>query len=354
MHRRLLARTSPTSTRRRSLYALLFTHPTPPERIAAARARWPDEPRPRARPFPRASRRALTIALGLIVALMAGEIVFGVIAGSLALIADAGHMLTDAAALGARARRRGLAQKPARGRVDVRLPPARDPRRAHQRDHAARRRGRDRLHRRLAADSTRRRCAAGSSSSSRSPDRREPGRALAAAPAEPREPERPRRLPARRDRPRCVHGHRDRRRPDPRDRLGPFRPDREPRRRRAHLLVELRAAARVDADPARRGPRRAARDRGRDAGRAACLRRARPPRLDGRQRLPRRSRHTSSSSRARTATRSASSSRACWPTASAWAIRLFRSSTRPGRYETKPRSRSSLHAGAEAARHTPS
>src|SRR5438128_1759160 len=44
-------------------------------------------------------RRALAIALGLIVALMAGEVVAGIAAGSLALLADAGHMPTDAAAL---------------------------------------------------------------------------------------------------------------------------------------------------------------------------------------------------------------------------------------------------------------
>jgi cobalt-zinc-cadmium efflux system protein len=47
-----------------------------------------------------ADRRALTIALVLVLAVMVGEIVAGVIGGSLALLADAGHMLTDAAALG--------------------------------------------------------------------------------------------------------------------------------------------------------------------------------------------------------------------------------------------------------------
>ena len=46
-------------------------------------------------------RRLLTIALALILGLMAGEIVAGLLAGSLALLADAGHMLTDAAALAA-------------------------------------------------------------------------------------------------------------------------------------------------------------------------------------------------------------------------------------------------------------
>jgi cobalt-zinc-cadmium efflux system protein len=48
-----------------------------------------------------ADRRALAIALGLIAAFMAGEVVAGILAGSLALLADAGHMLTDALALAA-------------------------------------------------------------------------------------------------------------------------------------------------------------------------------------------------------------------------------------------------------------
>jgi cobalt-zinc-cadmium efflux system protein len=46
-------------------------------------------------------QRALTIALVLIAGFMAAEVVAGVIAGSLALLADAGHMLTDALALAA-------------------------------------------------------------------------------------------------------------------------------------------------------------------------------------------------------------------------------------------------------------
>jgi len=46
-----------------------------------------------------ADRRYLTIALLLIVAFMAFEVVVGIIAHSLALLSDAGHMLTDAGAL---------------------------------------------------------------------------------------------------------------------------------------------------------------------------------------------------------------------------------------------------------------
>src|SRR5439155_295446 len=44
-------------------------------------------------------RRMLAGALGLIVGLLVAEIVVGLAASSLALLADAGHMLTDAAAL---------------------------------------------------------------------------------------------------------------------------------------------------------------------------------------------------------------------------------------------------------------
>jgi cobalt-zinc-cadmium efflux system protein len=62
------------------------------------------------------SRRRLALALALIVALLAGEVVFGFIAGSLALLADAGHMLTDAAALGLALAAATFAARPARGR----------------------------------------------------------------------------------------------------------------------------------------------------------------------------------------------------------------------------------------------
>jgi len=60
-------------------------------------------------------RRLLAIALALILGLMAVEIAAGVVAGSLALLADAGHMLTDAAALAAALVASRLASRPARG-----------------------------------------------------------------------------------------------------------------------------------------------------------------------------------------------------------------------------------------------
>ena len=62
------------------------------------------------------ARRPLALALALIVGLMAGEVFFGVVAGSLALLADAGHMLTDAAALGLALAAASFAGRPARGR----------------------------------------------------------------------------------------------------------------------------------------------------------------------------------------------------------------------------------------------
>jgi cobalt-zinc-cadmium efflux system protein len=61
-------------------------------------------------------RRALTIALLLILGLMAGEVVAGLVAHSLALLADAGHMLTDAAALGFALAASSMATRPAVGR----------------------------------------------------------------------------------------------------------------------------------------------------------------------------------------------------------------------------------------------
>ena len=62
-----------------------------------------------------ADRKWLTIALVLIVGFMAAEVVVGVIAGSLALITDAGHMLTDAASIVLALAAIRLAARPARG-----------------------------------------------------------------------------------------------------------------------------------------------------------------------------------------------------------------------------------------------
>jgi cobalt-zinc-cadmium efflux system protein len=62
------------------------------------------------------NRRRLTLALVITLTLMIGEIVGGVLSGSLALLADAGHMLTDAGALGLSLMVIWLSAKPATAR----------------------------------------------------------------------------------------------------------------------------------------------------------------------------------------------------------------------------------------------
>jgi cobalt-zinc-cadmium efflux system protein len=63
-----------------------------------------------------ADRRALLVALLLIVGLMAVEVAGGIAASSLALLADAGHMLTDAGALALALVAARMAARPAAGR----------------------------------------------------------------------------------------------------------------------------------------------------------------------------------------------------------------------------------------------
>jgi cobalt-zinc-cadmium efflux system protein len=62
-----------------------------------------------------ADRSKLTIALALIVGFMAVEVVVGILANSLALLSDAAHMLTDAAALVLALVAIRLAARPAKG-----------------------------------------------------------------------------------------------------------------------------------------------------------------------------------------------------------------------------------------------
>jgi len=62
-----------------------------------------------------ANQRYLAIALGLILGFMAVEVAAGLIAHSLALLSDAAHMLTDAAAIGLSLWAARLALRPARG-----------------------------------------------------------------------------------------------------------------------------------------------------------------------------------------------------------------------------------------------
>lgn len=65
---------------------------------------------------PNADKRYLTVALVLLFVFMAGEAAVGVIASSLALIADAGHMLTDAFAIVMALTAMHLSQKPPIGK----------------------------------------------------------------------------------------------------------------------------------------------------------------------------------------------------------------------------------------------
>jgi cobalt-zinc-cadmium efflux system protein len=64
---------------------------------------------------PDADVRYLAVALGLITAFMVGEVIAAALAHSLALFADAGHMLSDVGALGASVWAARLASPPAEG-----------------------------------------------------------------------------------------------------------------------------------------------------------------------------------------------------------------------------------------------
>lgn len=68
------------------------------------------------RPARDADRRWLSAALVVLLAFMLGEVVVAVASGSLALLADAGHMLTDVGALAGALWAARLASRPARGR----------------------------------------------------------------------------------------------------------------------------------------------------------------------------------------------------------------------------------------------
>jgi cobalt-zinc-cadmium efflux system protein len=59
--------------------------------------------------------RRLSAAFGLIVALMVAEVIAGILGDSLALLSDAGHMLTDAVAIGLALLALRLAERPATG-----------------------------------------------------------------------------------------------------------------------------------------------------------------------------------------------------------------------------------------------
>jgi cobalt-zinc-cadmium efflux system protein len=67
-------------------------------------------------PAPDADRRWLSVALGLILAFMAVEVVAGILADSLALLSDAAHMLTDAGSIALALFAARLAARPPGGR----------------------------------------------------------------------------------------------------------------------------------------------------------------------------------------------------------------------------------------------
>ncbi len=64
-----------------------------------------------------ADRRALALVLCLTTAFMVAEVIGGVVSGSLALIADAGHMLSDAVSLGLALGALSLARRPPTARM---------------------------------------------------------------------------------------------------------------------------------------------------------------------------------------------------------------------------------------------
>jgi cobalt-zinc-cadmium efflux system protein len=70
-------------------------------------------------PSAQADRRWLRVALALIAGFMAVEVVAGLLAGSLALLSDAAHMLTDAASIGLALFAARLSARPAGGAFTV-------------------------------------------------------------------------------------------------------------------------------------------------------------------------------------------------------------------------------------------
>jgi hypothetical protein len=262
------------------------------------------------------ARRPLAIALGLILGLMAGEIVFGIVAGSLALLADAGHMLTDAAALALALGAATVAHRPARGRWTFGFRRLEILGRPRERDDAGCRRRRDRLHGDPAPDRPAGRAGRDRARRRAHGHRRQPRGGRAPPPAEPRQPERPRRVPAHHHRPRGVRwdcrGRRDR----ARDRAGTG-----PTRSRAWSSPASSSGRLPRSCWTRRGSCSSSPRRSRARSPTPCSPfrtwRTSTTSMSGRSAAVfRRSRRTSSSTRAPTATRSGSSSRTCCATAS--------------------------------------
>ena len=166
-----------------------------------------------------ADRRALSIALALILGFMGVEVVVGILASSLALLSDAAHMLTDAGAIALSLVAARLAARPAGGPMTYGLEPRGDPLRPGQRRTLLvlglliSTRAMHRLFDPPAVDA--RRC---SSSRSRASGSTSPRVAFSRG-ANRRESQRRGLVPPPRDRPLRVHRHRDRRGRDPGHRL---------------------------------------------------------------------------------------------------------------------------------------
>lgn len=79
----------------------------------------------------------LAVALALILGFMAAEVIAGILASSLALLSDAAHMLTDAAALALSLIVRSARAAPGEGRHDLRPQTHGDPLSAVQRRNPA-------------------------------------------------------------------------------------------------------------------------------------------------------------------------------------------------------------------------
>ncbi|MCZ7678779.1 MAG: cation transporter [Sandaracinaceae bacterium] len=105
-------------------------------------------------------RGALTVALALTVSFMIVEVVVGFWSGSLALLADAGHMLNDAAALALSLVVTWIAARPRTANHHLRLPPRRGDGRDGQRGRPRRGGRAHRLGRRSSASRPRSRSAA--------------------------------------------------------------------------------------------------------------------------------------------------------------------------------------------------
>ncbi len=201
-----------------------------------------------------AYRGRLRVALGITITVMVVEVVGGLLADSLALIADAAHMATDALGLGMALLAIHFANRPATGNRTFGYARAGDPRRARQLPAAARRRRLRPVRGGPAVHHARRH--RGRADHRVRPDR--PGREHDlphAAGARPEgEPERAGRLPGgRRGRAGLPRGdHRGR--GDPDHWLAGRRPHRLPRHRPDDRAPHAEAAARDPGRPAGIGP----------------------------------------------------------------------------------------------------